>query len=497
MTASDLYQNIEAPSGLKIEIPLGLFINNEFVAPKNGETLEVVDPANGKPITNVFVAGEQEVDDAVKAARTAFKAGWKTNQERGDLLNKLADLLEKNVETLATLEAWDAGKAYATEAMGNIMASIKIYRYYAGWADKIGGKTIDCGPSKFVYTIHEPLGVCGQIIPWNYPFLMACWKIAPAVATGNCVVLKTAENTPLSLQYMAKLVKEAGFPAGVINIFCGHGRVAGAAIASHMDVDKVAFTGSTAVGKQIMKLASGNMKTVTLECGGKTPMLVFEDADLDKAVEAGHKAIMSNQGQTCTAISRYYVHEAVYDEFIQKFAERTKKVSKIGHPFTEGTYHGPQVSKVQQSRVLEYIQKGKDEGARVVTGGNIPSGFKDGFYVEPTIFADVGDDMTIMKEEIFGPVCSIGKFSNENDVIERANDSPYGLGASIFTKDIARGHRVASKLESGQVWINKGNEADYRVPFGGYKQSGIGRELGEYSIQTYTQIKSVQVDITE
>lgn len=498
--AADLEVKLKAPSGLEFTQPTGLFINNEYVPSQSGETLDVIDPATGKVITKVYAADEKDVDIAVAAARKVFKDSWRNKvacHERGALMAKLVQLLKRDAELLATVEAWDAGKAHKTQATGEIAASIAVYNYYAGWCDKLGAETVDVGPAKFAYTLREPMGVCGQIIPWNYPFLMAAWKIAPALATGNVVVLKTAENTPLSMLHFGKLVKEAGFPPGVVNIITGYGAKAGAPLAAHMDVDKIAFTGSTLVGKQIMKLASTNMKNVTLECGGKSPMIIFDDADIEQAANYAHQALMANQGQTCTALSRYYVQEGIYDKFIEAFKKVTLERSKVGNPFDEGTFQGPQVSKVQQDRVLGYIKAGQDEGARVVMGGGRPQGLDDGFYVEPTIFADVKDDMKIMREEIFGPVASVAKFSTEADAVERANDSQYGLGASIFTRDVVRAHRVARLIESGQVWVNSGNDPDYRMPFGGYKSSGIGRELGKYGLEIYTQIKAVHVNMRE
>lgn len=486
-----------APNGLEITQPTGLFINNEFLPSKSNETLEVIDPASNAYITQVYSAGEEDVDYAVQVARKAFKQVWKykSGDKRGELLFKLADLIEKNIDTLATIEAWDSGKVYKAESYPNIQLAAKTFKYYGGWADKTGGKTIEVGPNKFAYTLHEPFGVCGQIVPWNYPFLMAAWKIAPAIAAGNVVILKLAENTPLSMLYLSKLIVEAGFPPGVINIFTGLGRVAGAALAGHFDVDKIAFTGSTATGRIIMKLAASNLKNITLECGGKSPMIIFEDADISKAAQFGHLALMTNQGQICTAMSRFLVHESVYEKFIALFKEAVQKISKIGHPFDKDSFHGPQISDVQHKKVLDYIASGTNQGGRLVIGGKTPGEYSPGFFVEPTIFADVTDDMTIMKEEIFGPVASVSKFTTEEEAIERANNTSYGLGASVFTKDLVRAHRVARELESGQVWINSGNDSDYRIPFGGYKSSGIGRELGEYGLETYTQTKAVHVNM--
>lgn len=491
---SKVEAKLTAPSGREYTQPIGLFINNEFVEAKGSDSFDVYDPSTGKTITSVQSASEEDVDRAVSAARKAFK-GWKKTPcfTRGNLLNKLADLIERDRELIATIEAWDGGKAYDAQAMPNIMGSISCFRYYAGYADKIEGTTTEPTGDKLGYTIREPLGVCGQIIPWNYPFLMAAWKVAPAIVSGNAIVLKLAENTPLSMLYFAKLTQEAGFPPGVVNIINGLGRVAGSALASHMDVDKIAFTGSTATGKQIMKLASSNLKNITLECGGKSPMIVFEDADIDLAVRAAHNSLMANQGQTCTAMSRYFVHESVHDKFVETFKQKVLKESKIALPFDEGAFHGPQISDVQQKKVLEYIESGKSEGGEVAFGGNRVDKYKDGYYVEPTIFTNVEDNMKIMKEEIFGPVGAVAKFSTEEEAVERANDTAYGLGASVFTSDLGKAQRVSLDLQSGQVWVNTDAFPDPRIPFGGYKSSGIGRELGNAGIHIYTQEKSVHI----
>ena len=332
---------------------------------------------------------------------------------------------------------------------------------------------------------------------WNFPLAMAAWKLGPALACGNTVVLKAAEQTPLSILYLANLVKEAGFPPGVINIINGHGRVAGAAIASHMGIDKVAFTGSTATGKEIMKMAAINMKNITLETGGKSPLLVFDDADIEQAVKWSHTGIMYNQGQVCTATSRILVQESVIDKFIEAFKEEVKKTSKVGNPFEDETFQGPQVTKAQYERVLSYIESGKSEGATLAMGGeaykNVGEG--KGFFISPTVFTGVKDDMKIYREEVFGPFAVISSFKAEDEAIKRANDSTYGLGAALFTKDIVKAHRVARRIEAGMVWINSSNDSDFRVPFGGVKQSGIGRELGEAGLEAYSQKKAVHVNL--
>ena len=449
-------------------------------------------------ICSVYAATAEDVDAAVSAARKAFKhESWKplSGTERGALMLKLADLVAQNAEILATIECLDNGKPYQTALTENVPEVINVLRYYAGYADKNFGQVIDVGPAKFAYTVKEPLGVCGQIIPWNYPLDMAAWKLGPALCCGNTIVLKLAEQTPLSMLYVAKLIKEAGFPPGVINIINGHGREAGSALVQHPQVDKIAFTGSTATGKEIMKMASLTMKNITLETGGKSPLIVFEDADLELAATWSHIGIMSNQGQICTATSRILVHEKIYDEFVEKFKAKVQEVSVVGDPFEESTFHGPQVSKAQYERVLGYIKAGKEEGATVMLGGEPAPQNGKGFYVAPTVFTNVKPTMKIFKEEIFGPCVAITAFKSEEEALTLANDSMYGLGAALFTKDLTRAHRVAREIEAGMVWVNSSNDSDFRIPFGGVKQSGIGRELGEAGLAPYCNVKSIHVNM--
>jgi aldehyde dehydrogenase (NAD(P)+) len=435
----------------------------------------------------------------VKAARTAFKdPSWKSlsGTERGELMRKLADLVSQNAETIATIETLDNGKPYQTALTENVPEFVNVLRYYGGYADKNFGQVIDVGPGKFAYTVKEPLGVCGQIIPWNYPLDMAAWKLGPALCCGNTVVLKLAEQTPLSVLYIATLVKEAGFPPGVINIINGYGREAGAVLVQHPGVDKIAFTGSTATGKEIMKMASATMKNITLETGGKSPLIVFDDADLDLAAEWSHIGIMSNQGQICTATSRILVQDSVYEAFVEKFKTAVENVSVVGDPFAETTFQGPQVTKGQYDRVLGYIEAGRKEGATVLMGGEpAPQGGK-GFFIKPTVFTDVKPEMTIYKEEIFGPCVAIASFKTDEEAIRMANDTTYGLGAALFTRNLTKAHSVAREIEAGMVWINSSNDSDYRIPFGGVKQSGIGRELGEAGLNAYCNIKSIHVNMT-
>jgi len=489
---SGLTQHLEA-GGLKWEQPVGLFINGEFVASKDGKTFETINPSNEKVICSVQEANEKDVDMAVSAARKAFEGDWRhvTPEQRGRYLQKLADLFERDAEILGSIESLDNGKAKSMAVNTDVPMAASCLRYYGGWADKIEGKVVDTNSETFAYVKKEPIGVCGQIIPWNFPILMWSWKIGPAIACGNTVVLKTAEQTPLSGLYAAKLVKEAGFPPGVINIISGFGKVAGAAISSHMDVDKVAFTGSTVVGRQIMKAAAGsNLKKVTLELGGKSPNIVFNDANLDDAISWVNFGIFFNHGQCCCAGSRIYVQDGVYDEFIEKFKARAAK-NVVGDPFEKETFQGPQVSQLQFDRIMHYIDEGKKAGAKVEIGGERHG--KEGYFIQPTVFSNVSDDMKIMQEEIFGPVCSISKFSTEEEAIKIGNTTNYGLAAAVHTQNLTTALRVSHALKAGTVWVNCYNLLHHQLPFGGYKESGIGRELGEAALENYSQTKTVSI----
>uniref|UniRef100_A0A0C4DI69 aldehyde dehydrogenase (NAD(+)) n=1 Tax=Fusarium oxysporum (strain Fo5176) TaxID=660025 RepID=A0A0C4DI69_FUSOF len=446
MASSATIAELTAPNGVKYQQPLGLFINNEFVPAKSGSYISSVNPADEVEIAKVHAAEAEDVDVAVQAARTALDGPWNdfTSTERGRLLGRLADLVEANADILGTIEAWDCDKLHGQGTKLSLPRTLK------------GAKTrlsvIETEKNQHVFTTREPIGVCGQIIPWNYPLSMAAWKLGPAVATGNCVVIKAAEQTPLSILYLASLVKEAGYPKGVVNVINGYGKDAGAALAGHMDVDKIAFTGSTETGREIMKLASANLKSITLETGGKSPLIVFEDADLEKAAYWGHIGIMSNAGQVCTANSRIFVHEKVYDDFMAHFLKQVNG-AKIGNPFSQDTTQGPQVNRIQRDRVLRYIELGISEGASLAAGGKVfgnPDEGK-GFFIEPTVFTNVKDDMTIYRDEIFGPVAAVTTFKTEEEVVRRANDTPFGLGAAIFTKDVSRIHRVTRRIQSGIV----------------------------------------------
>lgn len=496
---TDLKVDLTAPNGRKITLPTGLFINNEFVKSSSNEKITSINPTDESEICAVESASADDIDKAVKAARDAFNdPSWRDlpPTDRGALMYKLADIVDQHRETLATLETWDNGKPYAVALDEDLGEVINTIRYYAGWSDKLYGQTISTSPQKFAYTLKQPIGVCAQIIPWNYPLAMAAWKLGPALACGNTVVLKPAEQTPLSILYFASLIKEAGFPPGVVNIVNGFGKEAGHALAAHLDVDKIAFTGSTITGKQIMKTASVNMKNITLETGGKSPLLVFDDADLDQAAKWAHIGIMSNQGQICTATSRVLVQEGIYDKFVEAFNQVVKTTSKVGDPFKDDTFQGPQVTKAQFDRVLSYIESGKSEGATLATGG-VP--YKDvngkGFFIEPTVFTGVKDSMKIYQEEVFGPFVVIASFKTEEDALHMANNTTYGLGSAVFTTNLERAHRVAARIEAGMVWINSSNDSDFRIPFGGVKQSGIGRELGAAGLEAYSQTKAVHVNM--
>ncbi|KAF7974359.1 hypothetical protein HWV62_21148 [Athelia sp. TMB] len=475
---------------------VGLFIDGKFVDGVDKGTIDVVNPATGKLLTKISEATAKDVDIAVAAAQKAFDTVWGEHVDgakRGIIMNKLADLLEKNIDEVSALEALDNGKPFRWAKSADVSGAIGTLRYYAGWADKIQGKQIPVGVNKLAYTRHEPMGVVGQIIPWNFPLLMLAWKIAPALATGNTIVLKPSEFTPLTALYLCKLANEAGLPPGVLNIIPGYGHTAGQALAEHMGVLKIAFTGSTLVGRKIMEAAAKtNLKDVTLELGGKSPNIVFDDADLDQAVNWTAFGIFWNQGQVCCAGSRIFVHANIYDEFLKRFSKKAEEL-KVGDPFAKTSFQGAQVSEAQYNRIMNYIDVGKSEGATCHTGGARHG--EEGFFIKPTIFTDATAEMRIVKEEIFGPVGVLIKFDNDDEVIKMANDTHYGLASAIFSQNITRAIKTAHKLHAGTAWINSVNDTDFRVPFGGYKQSGVGRDLGEYALTNYTHIKGVHINL--
>ncbi|XP_010928601.1 aldehyde dehydrogenase family 2 member B7, mitochondrial [Elaeis guineensis] len=469
-----------------------LLINGQFVDAASGKTFPTLDPRTGDVIACVAEGDAEDINRAVAAARKAFDEGpWPrmTAYERSRILLRFADLMEKHNDEIAALETWDNGKPYEQSANIEVPMLIRLMRYYAGWADKIHGLVVPADGPHHVQVLHEPIGVVGQIIPWNFPLLMFGWKIGPALACGNTIVLKTAEQTPLSALYVSKLLHEAGLPEGVLNIISGFGPTAGAALASHMEVDKLAFTGSTPTGKIILELASrSNLKPVTLELGGKSPMIIMDDADVDQAVELAHFALFFNQGQCCCAGSRTFVHERVYDEFVEKAKARALK-RIVGDPFRQGVEQGPQIDEDQFRKILGYIKSGTDSGATLIAGGD-RLGSK-GYFIQPTVFADVKDEMKIAREEIFGPVQSILKFSDLNEVIRRANASHYGLAAGIFSNNMDTVNTLMRALRAGSVFVNCFDVFDAAIPFGGYKMSGHGRDKGMDSLKNYSQIKAV------
>lgn len=486
-----LRAELTAPNGRKYIQPTGLFINNEWRRGRSGSLIESVDPAAESNIIKVHAASAEDVDAAVKAARAALAGSWREvdGPSRAVLLLKLAALVERNAEVLATVETWNNGKPYQVSLHEDVADVANTLRYYAGWADKIRGQTFELSPTKMAYTIREPIGVCGLIIPWNYPLSMASWKLGPSLACGNTVVLKPAEQTPISILVFAELVKEAGFPPGVVNVLNGYGSVAGAALASHPDINKIAFTGSTAVGKEIMKLAAGTLKTITLETGGKSPVIIMDDCDLDEAVKWAHLGVMSNQGQICTATSRILVQESIYSQFIDRFVRFVQHTSKLGDPFRSDTYQGPQVSKQQLERVSAYVDIGEAAGATLLMGGDKRQSSRgQGFFITPTVFTDVTRSMRIFNEEIFGPFCTITKFRSEDEALDMANDSMYGLGSAIFTKDLVRAHRMARMIEAGTVWINSSQDSDFRVPFG-MSRSQLAKRKSSLTVSRRTEAK--------
>jgi aldehyde dehydrogenase (NAD+) len=483
---------------IKIE-PCKLLINGEWMDSTDGKSFDTVNPATGETITRVAQAAHDDVDSAVKAARAAFddvNGKWRriSASERGRILWRIADLIEKHIDELAELETIDNGKPIFESRHVDMPMVVEVFRYYAGIATKIQGETINVSETAFTYTLRESVGVVGAIIPWNFPLLLASWKLAPALACGNTVVFKPAEQTPLTAVRFGEIAMRAGIPAGVLNIITG-GPEVGAELVKHPLIDKIAFTGSTAVGKEIMKEAADSLKRVTLELGGKSPNIVFSDADLDSAVKGAINGIFYGKGEICNAGSRLFVERKVHDEFMTKLVERAKKMCP-GDPLDPKTRVGALISEKQMNNVLGYIEDGKNEGAQLVLGGRrVPVNGSKGYFVEPTIFGSVKNDMKIAQEEIFGPVLAVIEFDDLDEVIEAANKNVYGLAAAVWTRDVKRAHLMTKRLRAGTVWVNTYGLMDAALPFGGYKQSGFGRELGAQAVEHYTELKSVWLNM--
>jgi aldehyde dehydrogenase (NAD+) len=472
------------------------FIGGQWAPAASGKTFETIHPATEEVIAEVAEGDAADIDAAVEAARDQFDGGeWSRMdaRDRGRLIYKLAELIEQEADELAALETLDNGKPIRDSKAADIPLVIDCLRYYAGWADKIQGATIPVRGEYFSYTRREPVGVVGQIIPWNFPALMVAWKWGPALAAGCTIVMKPAEQTPLTCLRMARLAQKAGIPDGVINVVPGYGPTAGAALTRHPGVDKIAFTGEGATAKIIQRSALETMKRCTFELGGKSPNIVFADADLESAVEGAHFGLYFNQGQCCCAGSRLFVEEKVHDEFVDRLKAKNHD-RKLGDPFDPQTEQGPQVDKAQFDRIMSYVEHGKNEGAKLVTGGKRHG--DRGYYIEPTLFTGVQDNMKIATDEIFGPVMSVLKFKNVDEIVQRANRTNFGLAAAVWSRDIAKAHKLAAGIRAGTVWINCYDVFDAAAPFGGFKESGLGRELGEAGLNNYTETKTVTVSLT-
>lgn len=491
--------NVQLTDGARCFLtqPQRMLIGGAWCEAADSTTLDVVDPATGQAFATVPAGGKEDIDRAVRAAREAFEQGdWPRMRgvDRERLLHRLADLIEANAQELAELEAMDNGKPVTVARHADVALVVDSLRYMAGWATKLGGEAMDLSVpiirerEFFGFTRREPVGVVGAIIPWNFPLLMAAWKLGPALATGCTMVLKPAEETPLSALRLAQLVEEAGYPPGVFNVVTGLGHTAGAALSGHPGIDKIAFTGSTEIGKLVGKSALDNMTRISLELGGKSPMIVLDDADPEAAAAGASHAIFFNSGQVCTAGSRLFIHKKKFEPVVEALANIAANM-KVGAGIQADTQLGPLVSAVQQQRVMGYIQSGFDEGARAVVGGEAGEG--GGYFVKPTVLVDTRDDMKVVREEIFGPVVVAMPYDDLDEVARRANDTPYGLAASIWSNDLSRVHKLIPKIKAGTVWINCHTVLDSAMPFGGYKQSGLGRELGRAVLDQYTETKSV------
>jgi len=474
-----------------------LFINNQWQSAASGNTMEVVNPATEATIATVASAGADDVNVAVAAARAALDGPWSrlSARERGRLVHKIATRVMERADDIARLETLHNGKPISESRQIEVPAAAECFEYFAGWADKVVGETIPVKGNHLTYTLREPVGVVAAIVPWNFPLLLAAWKVAPALACGNTVILKPASQTPLTALALGEIALETGLPPGVLNVLTGPGGTLGQALVEHPGVDKIAFTGDTATGKSIMRSAADTLKKITLELGGKSPNIVLADADLEAALRGASIGIFYGKGEVCAAGSRLLVDRTIKDEFIDKLAARAKKMVP-GDPLDPKTRFGAVSSRKQLETVLRYIESGRTEGATLVAGGaRADIGTGKGYFVQPTIFADVAPEMTIAREEIFGPVLAAIEFADLDEAIARANDSPYGLAAGVWTRDIKKAHYVARKLQAGTVWVNTYNVYDTAAPFGGYKQSGFGREMSAHALEHYTQIKSVWVDL--